>query len=89
MLSDGAAGRATTIEEHLGFALLPQRLGATVLGAFGTIPDGRPAPLRNRGLAGELAAGGAPGTARSDARAQDRVSAMLPGNDSVDVSRSE
>jgi predicted permease len=28
---------ATTIEEHLGFALLPQRLGALVLGAFGAI----------------------------------------------------
>ncbi len=27
----------TTIEEHLGFALLPQRLGAIVLGAFGAI----------------------------------------------------
>jgi putative ABC transport system permease protein len=27
----------TTIEEHLGFALLPQRLGATVLGVFGAI----------------------------------------------------
>ncbi len=27
----------TTIEEHLGYALLPQRLGAIVLGAFGAI----------------------------------------------------
>jgi predicted permease len=27
----------TTIEEHLGFSLLPQRLGAIVLGAFGVI----------------------------------------------------
>ncbi len=28
---------STTIEEHLGFSLLPQRLGAIVLGAFGAI----------------------------------------------------
>jgi predicted permease len=27
----------TTIDEHLGFAILPQQLGATVLGAFGAI----------------------------------------------------
>ncbi|MGI9041700.1 MAG: FtsX-like permease family protein, partial [Gemmatimonadales bacterium] len=27
----------TTLDEHLGYAVLPQRLGATVLGAFGGI----------------------------------------------------
>jgi predicted permease len=28
---------ATTVEEHLGFALLPQRIGTAVLGAFGVV----------------------------------------------------